>query len=58
MSSATAKTSWRRVLVEVHVIVGSILLAFGIDAWWDSHREPAGEQRYLEGLGGQSTPPA
>jgi hypothetical protein len=26
---------WLRVVVEGVVIVGSILLAFGIDAWWD-----------------------
>ena len=27
---------WLRVFVEGVVIVGSILLAFGIDAWWDA----------------------
>ena len=27
---------WARVLLEGLVIVGSILLAFGVDAWWDA----------------------
>jgi hypothetical protein len=27
---------WLRVLLEGVVIVGSILLAFGIDAWWEA----------------------
>lgn len=30
---------WRRLLAEGFVIVASILLAFGIDAWWDSKNE-------------------
>jgi len=30
---------WRRVFVEGGVIVGSILLAFGIDAWWERRQE-------------------
>lgn len=30
---------WRRLLAEGVVIVGSILLAFGIDAWWDSRAD-------------------
>ena len=30
-----AQIPWLRVRVEGVVIVGSILLAFGIDAWWD-----------------------
>ncbi len=32
------------------VIVGSILLAFGIDAWWDGVQEREEEQRILLGL--------
>ncbi len=32
---------WLRVFVEGVVIVGSILLAFGIDAWWDGVQERA-----------------
>jgi len=30
---------WLGVFVEGVVIVGSILLAFGIDAWWDGRQE-------------------
>jgi hypothetical protein len=30
---------WLRVFVEGVVIVGSILLAFGIDAWWEERQE-------------------
>jgi hypothetical protein len=33
------KAPWLRVFVEGTVIVGSILLAFGIDAWWDERGE-------------------
>jgi len=32
------------------VIVGSILLAFGIDAWWEGRQERAEETRALESL--------
>ncbi len=28
------RVSWTRILVEAGIIVGSILAAFGIDAWW------------------------
>ena len=30
----TQPNSWRRFVAEAVVIVASILLAFGIDAWW------------------------
>ncbi len=33
--TSNRKIPWPRVLVEGVVIVGSILLAFGIEAWWD-----------------------
>jgi hypothetical protein len=36
---------WLRILVEGAVIVGSILLAFGIDAWWDAAQDRGVEQR-------------
>jgi hypothetical protein len=36
--------------VEGVVIVGSILLAFGIDAWWDGLQERREEQQILRGL--------
>ena len=41
---------WLRVFVEGVVIVGSILLAFGIQAWWDEAQERAEEQEILMGL--------
>jgi len=46
----TNKVSWHRIFIEGTVIVTSILLAFGIDAWWDKRNELADEQRYLAGL--------
>jgi hypothetical protein len=36
--------------VEGVVIVGSILLAFGIDAWWDARGDRVTERQYLERL--------
>ena len=30
---------WKRLITEGAVIVGSILLAFAIDAWWDGHKD-------------------
>jgi hypothetical protein len=36
--SNTAPLAWKRLLTEGAVIVGSILLAFAIDAWWDEHK--------------------
>ena len=41
---------WLRVLVEGVVIVGSILLAFGIDAWWDEKQRRGEEQLVLESV--------
>jgi hypothetical protein len=37
-----------RVLVDGTVIVASILLAFGIDRWWDAWQEARAEQDYVE----------
>ena len=49
--SATARLkpqiSWLRVFVEGVVIVGSILLAFGIDAWWEGRQERDEEVQVL-----------
>ena len=39
-----------RLFVEAAVIVGSILLAFGIDAWWDERQDRVEEQEILRGL--------
>lgn len=41
---------WLRVFAEGAVIVASILLAFGIDAWWEGRRERAEERDALEAL--------
>ena len=41
---------WLRVFAEGVVIVGSILLAFGIQAWWDGLQERDEEQRILASL--------
>ena len=41
---------WSRLVVEGLVIVGSILLAFAIDAGWDAHRQRADEQAVLASL--------
>jgi hypothetical protein len=42
--------SWKRVFIEGVVIVGSILLAFGIQAWWDGLQEREEEREILIGL--------
>ena len=41
------KIPWPRILVEGVVIVGSILLAFGIDAWWEGVQDRQEEQSML-----------
>ena len=41
---------WLRLLVEGAVIVGSILLAFGIEAWWDGAQDRVAERDILSGL--------
>lgn len=41
---------WLRISVEGVLIVGSILLAFGIQAWWETSKERTGEQEVLRGL--------
>jgi len=48
--SISDQVSVRRVLIEAVVIVGSILLAFGIDAYWDQRKEGAEEREVLIGL--------
>jgi len=42
--------SWVRALMEGAVIVGSILLAFLIQAWWDESRDRAEERQALGAL--------
>ena len=46
----TQRIPWLRIFVEGLVIVVSILLAFGIDAWWDERGENRQEQALLQGL--------
>jgi hypothetical protein len=41
---------WRRLLAEGMVIVFSILLAFGVDAWWEGHTERRREAALLSDL--------
>ena len=41
---------WRRILAEGTAIVLSILLAFGIEAWWSGSRERGDEQELLTAL--------
>ena len=44
------KIPWRRVGVEGVVIVGSILLALGLDAWWEDRQEHAEKEELLSSL--------
>ncbi len=48
--SETQKIPWMRIAVEAAAVVGSILLAFAIDAWWDDHQDRVEEQRIFVGL--------
>lgn len=41
---------WRKTAVESLAVVGSILLAFGIDATWDTWRERSTEQEIIAAL--------
>jgi hypothetical protein len=41
---------WKRLAVEAAAIVVSILLAFGIDAWWDTRKDVVEEREILIGL--------
>ncbi len=41
---------WKRLYVEAAAIVGSILLAFAIDAWWDEIGDRRSERAVLEAL--------
>ena len=42
-----AQIPWLRVFVEGVVIVGSIVLAFGLQAWWDGRQDAALEPQVL-----------
>jgi len=49
--SISKQIPWLRVFVEGVVIVGSILLAFGIDAAWDGRTQNQRRQALLAALG-------
>lgn len=44
------KINWKRLFAEVIAIVGSILLAFAIDAWWQDRQERREEMITLQAL--------
>ncbi len=46
----TSKIPWTRILIEGVVIVGSILLAFSIDAWWDGRTKVRETQQTLRAV--------
>lgn len=50
MGDSLEGISWKRVSVEAFVIVGSILLAFAVDAAWDKSLKSADESVLLESL--------
>ena len=45
-----ADIPWKRLSTEVAAIVGSIMLAFWIDAWWDEQADRRQERALLEAL--------
>lgn len=49
----TQKIPWLRILAEGVIIVVSILLAFGIDAWWDGRQDRRLEAEYLAAILGE-----
>jgi hypothetical protein len=46
----SSKQRWAQMAAEGLVIVGSILLAYAIDAWWDDHQSNQEEQEIVAGL--------
>jgi hypothetical protein len=48
--SPARRVPWLRIFVEGVTIVGSILLAFAIDAWWDGRRDHSRGDVYLRML--------
>ena len=50
LKSDVEKTQWKRLSIEAIAIVGSILLAFAIDAWWDDRKHRVREQEALHDL--------
>lgn len=48
--TGSRRIPWSRILAEGAVIVVSILLAFGIDAWWDRQKDREAESTAILGL--------
>ena len=44
------RDNWRSFLIEGVVIIASILIAFGIDAWWDGVRERQDQQELMRAV--------
>jgi hypothetical protein len=55
MSQRIRRSSWGRLLTEGLAIVASILLAFGIDAWWDDAQARSAEKEFLQTLHSELT---
>lgn len=53
--TASQQIPWKRVSVEAVAIVGSILLAFGVQAWWDERLERIDEAEQIGGLHAEFT---
>ena len=51
----TRSIPWPRILAEGGAIVVSILLAFGIQAWWEGREEEQRRQALLRGLAADFT---
>lgn len=49
-NNASSRLPWRRVGIEALAIVASILLAFGIDAWWDGRQESTSDLKQLSAV--------
>ena len=51
MTASSSPVPWSaRLLAEGVVVVGSILIAFALDAWWDNRREAASLHEALQGI--------
>ena len=48
--TANEKIPWKRLSAEAAAIVGSILIAFAIDAWWEEQKDRELEQELLASL--------
>ena len=48
--SVNQKIPWKRISIEAVAVVGSILLAFAIDAWWQERQEREEETEQLSRL--------